>query len=98
MITGKTSNGFEYNIDERTLNDYEFVESIVLAENGENPTEKMTAVIKLAKYILGEEGKKTLLNKIKKENDGWVPQEKVYEEVFEIIHDIMKQNAKAKNS
>ena len=98
MITVKTSNGFEYSIDERTLNDYEFVESIVLAENGENPREKMVAAIKLANYLLGAEGKKILLAKIKKENDGWVPQEKVYEEVFEIIREIMKQNAKAKNS
>lgn len=80
MITGKTKSGFEYNIDETILDDYELFELICDVENGANlKTPQMIA------GVLGEAQKKRLVEHLKKQNGGRCPISAMSEEFTEIM-------------
>lgn len=86
-MKGTTQSGFEYEIQEETLNDYEFFE--LLAAVDENPLLLPRFVAKL----LGDEQKKKLLDHVRNES-GIVPIDKIEKEVLEII----RGNKDLKNS
>lgn len=87
MIKGTTSTGFEFELDENRLNNYELIDA--LAEtSGDNPL----SVAKVVNLLLGDQ-KKDLLNHCRAE-DGTVPIARVMEE----ITDIFKANKHGKNS
>ncbi len=92
MITGKTPTGFEFEIDERILNDFRYVELLAMAES-DDASEILKGVTMLPKFMLGDKGAKRLKDKIASENDGFVPQELVYAEITAII-DVIKENNK----
>lgn len=77
MLKGKTESGFEFEIDERLLDDYELVE--LLAETEENPL----VISKVLTKLLGDQ-KKTLIEHVREE-DGVVPASKMMEELEEIF-------------
>ena len=66
MVKGKTSTGFEFEIDEQKLDDMEFMDA--LAEVDENPL-KFSKVMKM---MLGEEQRQRLYDHLRNE-DGRVP-------------------------
>jgi len=87
MIKGTTSTGFEFELDDSRLNNYELIDA--LAEtSGDNPLSVVTVV----NLLLGDK-KKDLLNHCRAEN-GTVPISRVMEE----ITDIFKANSHGKNS
>lgn len=61
MIKGKTKTGFEFQIEDAVLNDYELLE--MFAEVDENPL----LVPKLVRTILGEEQKNKLIDHVRDE-------------------------------
>lgn len=61
MITGKISNGFEFEIEEETLDDMEFVELLAESETD------ITALPKVITILLGDEKKKELYDLIRDE-------------------------------
>lgn len=77
MITGTTSSGFTYQIDENVLQDYELLEAIAEAET--NPI-MITRVVRL---LLGDDIDK-LKNHVRDEN-GRVSIEKMNVEITEIF-------------
>ena len=85
MIKGSTNSGFEFEISDSALNDWELLELI------DEIDEKPTAMIRIAKKLLGEE--KYLLLKKHCTFEGKVLMDKMMTEVTEI----MKTNS-AKNS
>lgn len=85
MIKGKTNSGFEFEIDENQLKNYEFVE--LVAEVDENEL----LMPKLLKLLLGKQVE-TLKDHIRDEN-GIVPIEKMVTEIKDIF-----ENAQVKNS
>lgn len=79
MVTGKTTTGFEFEIDETIADDMEFVEAL---------SEAMDDAIRFPKVItrlLGEEQKKRLYDHIRRD-DGRVSVEKTVEEFTEIMN------------
>jgi hypothetical protein len=86
MLTGKTKTGFEFEISESALNNYELFE--VLSEVDSNPL-KMPQMVNL---LLGEEQKKTLMEHLRTE-DGTVPIDAVSKEILDIF-----SSARLKNS
>jgi hypothetical protein len=86
MLKGKTGSGFEYEVTDAALNDYELVE--VLAEVDTNPL----LLPRLVKKLLGEEQKNKLLEHLRTK-DGNVPIDSISAEIMEIF-----QSGKAKNS
>ena len=79
MIKGKTKSGFEYEILEENLNNYELVE--VLGELEENPL----LLARVVNLLLGKEQADRLKNHLRTEN-GTVPTDKMSEEIMEIFN------------
>lgn len=78
-MKGKTSTGFEFDIEDERLDDMELVD--IMAEIDENPL----LMPKLCKMLLGEEQKKRLYDHIRSE-DGRVPIEATTNAIQEIFN------------
>lgn len=53
MITGKTDSGFEFEIDEKILDDYELIESLAEVEDGDT-----LEIVKVTNKVLGDNKEK----------------------------------------
>lgn len=84
MIKGKTQTGFEYELDEQALNNYELVENI--ADIEENPL----AITMIVKQLLGTEETKRLKEHVRDE-DGIVRMEKMTNEIVDIFKNSGKE-------
>ena len=78
-MKGKTSTGFEFDIEDERLDDMELVN--IMAEIDENPL----LMPKLCKMLLGEEQKKRLYDHLRSE-DGRVPIEATTNAIQEIFN------------
>ena len=78
-MKGKTSTGFEFDIEDERLDDMELVD--IMAEIDENPL----LMPKLCKMLLGEEQKKRLYDHLRSE-DGRVPIEATTNSIQEIFN------------
>lgn len=78
-MKGKTSTGFEFDIEDERLDDMELVD--IMAEIEENPL----LMPKLCKMLLGEEQKKRLYDHLRSE-DGRVPIEATTNAIQEIFN------------
>lgn len=85
MIKGKTKTGFSYNINEKQLQNYEFVELVAEVDGNE------LVLPKLLKLLLGEQVE-DLKNHLRDKN-GIVPLDKMLEEIKDIF-----ENTSLKNS
>jgi len=86
MLKGTTESGFNYEIADETLNDYELFE--LISEVDGNPL----LLPKLVKKLLGDKQKDNLINHVRGE-DGRAPLDKISQEVMEIF-----QSKSLKNS
>lgn len=77
MVKGVTSNGFEFEVDERLLDDMELIDDIAEVETDG------TKVSKIVLTVLGKEQRKRLYDHIRK--DGHVSAQEVIQTVFDII-------------
>ncbi len=78
MLKGKTQSGFEFEIDQKKMDNMELLDAIAEIEN--NPL----AISKVVKTILGESQRKALYDHLRTE-DGRVPTKAVSEEIVEIV-------------
>lgn len=78
-MKGKTSTGFEFDIEDERLDDMELVD--IMAEIDENPL----LMPKLCKMLLGEEQKKRLYDHLRSD-DGRVPIEATTNAIQEIFN------------
>ena len=78
-MKGKTSTGFEFDIEDERLDDMELVD--IMAEIDENPL----LMPNLCKMLLGEEQKKRLYDHLRSE-DGRVPIEATTNAIQEIFN------------
>lgn len=81
MIKGKTKSGFEYNISEENLDNYELLEA--LGEMEENPL----VISKIVNMLLGKDQTKKLKEHIRSES-GIVSAEKMGEEIKNIFESV----------
>lgn len=78
MIKGKTSTGFQFEVEDSVLDNMELVD--LLAENSENPL----TISKIIKLVLGDAQRKKLYDNLRTE-DGRVPMEAVAQAIAEIF-------------
>ena len=78
MIKGKTSTGFEFNIDQSIGNDYELVELLG------NLDEDFLTMTKVVNRVLGKEQANKLKEHVRNEK-GIVPTDRMAEEISEIF-------------
>ena len=69
MVEGKTRSGFEFQINEKIFNDWDF---ITLADSLHNGQATMKEINELFVMVLGADGFKALKEHIRKKNDGIV--------------------------
>lgn len=84
MVKGKTKSGFNFEYDERILNDYALLEAIAKFDGAETKMQSVGALTEIVDYILGDE-KKRLMEHIASQNDGFRPVDKIQTEMLEII-------------
>lgn len=85
MLNGKTKSGFEFQIDERLINDQRLLRLIVKSES-EDASEKVIATEKLYTFLLGEKGYDDLIEHVMKNNDGFCPADVIGKEFLEIMN------------
>ncbi len=74
MRRGTTSTGFAYEYDEHRLDDFRFVDTLVLIQDADTSAfDRIVGVSKLLSMILGEDQKKALYTHIGAAYDGRVP-------------------------
>ena len=79
MIEGKTSTGFEFKVDEETLDNFELLEKLEEVANGNG-----LAFVGLPKLLLGAEQEQVLREHVKK-MDGKVTISGMQREFYEIL-------------
>ena len=84
LIKGKTSEGFEFAVDEEARDDMELLEGLVAMDRGE-----MTAAPAVVTALLGDEQKKALYEFCRAEN-GRVSTKKVMATIADIFKTIRK--------
>ena len=77
-MKGKTSSGFEYELDEAALDDYELLEDLCEMDEGD-----MTKTISVLNRLLGTEQKERL-----RMENGRVPASKMMNEIGEIFRNV----------
>lgn len=87
MIRGKTNSGFEFEIDEEELDDYELLEMLCDIDKGD-----VTKITDAAKKILGNEQLKELKEHVRDEK-GKVSVSKMMKEIEEVL----SSNSRGKN-
>ena len=78
MLTGKTESGFEFEIEEKTLDDYEFIEAVGKCEQGDP-----LAYVKVVDAALGSKKEKAF-EKIR-EKCGYVSAKEITKLIVEIF-------------
>lgn len=82
MRKGKTESGFEYEIDEGILDDYELLEMLCQIDEGE-----IAPIFKMVNRLLGKEQKEKLMEHIR-DQSGRVSVTKMINEIMGIINAI----------
>ena len=91
-MKGKTSSGFKYEVDENVVNDWRFIKTVNSA-NSKDDTKKIAGYINLVTLLLGEDGEERLCEHVK-HPDGHVPNERISEEIVEIMQAIGEKQKK----
>lgn len=80
MLRGKTESGFEFEIDEEILDDYDFLELLCHIDEGD-----ASLTTKMVDMLLGEEQKKRLKDHVRAKS-GRVSATRLLAEVMEIFN------------
>lgn len=80
MLRGKTESGFEYELDDDVLDDYELLEMFCKIDEGET-----NLTTKMVNMLLGEEQKERLKNHVRAKS-GRVSARRLLVEVTEILN------------
>lgn len=91
MIKGKTKSGFEYEFDEKNIDDMRFIELLSSVE------EHVGNAVKAIEWMLGKDQKNALYEHIAEQNDGRVRIEAFGEIFNEIIEDAAERSNEVKN-
>ena len=97
MITGTTSNGFEYKIDEKALQDWDYVDLVLRMNRTDDNFEKIECLKDATKVLFPGEELERLKAFLKEKNNGYVPIgeiSKMYKEITESIADQDKETKK----
>ena len=83
MISGKTSTGFSYKVNEGIGTDWRFIKALADIESGED-TKVLVGTTTLGELLVGADGEKRLCEHVRTK-DGLVPLKALMTEIAEII-------------
>lgn len=90
----KTATGFEYEVNQKALNNMELLDAFADLQASEND---ITAMVRIINLLLGKEAKARLYDHVREE-DGRVPVEKVSQELAEIFSKLGEEAKKLSSS
>ena len=96
MVTGRTSTGFEYTIDERRVRSWSMVKKIAKMQGTKSDIEVYGIAIELINDLLGDDQEQRLIDHVT-QLYGYDDAEVVSKEFFEIIGSV-RNNGELKNS
>ena len=84
-MQGTTKSGYEFNIDNRILSDWRFVEALTKCQSkSSNEFEKLAGIQTMAKLLFGDKYDEYIKH-IASKNDGFCPSEIIMGEITEIF-------------
>lgn len=89
-MQGETKSGFKYEIDDRVLKDWRFIEAITEADKGKGVAQ-LEGARKMIHLMFGDDYDK-FMDHISEQNEGFVPAEAVMAEVKEIFENSTPKN------
>lgn len=93
MLKGKTSTGFEYEISDEALGDWEVTEALVDIDDG-----KYSAAVKVLRLLLGADQAKKLKEHCRDKESGRVTQKAMFSELADILKGSDSKDDKEKNA
>lgn len=93
MLKGKTSTGFEYEISDDALGDWEVTEALVDIDDG-----KYSEAVKVIRLLLGADQAKKLKEHCRDKESGRVTQKAMFSELADILSSSNSDGDKSKNA
>lgn len=90
-MQGTTKSGYQYNIDNRILKDWRFVNALSNAQKSKSEFEKLEGVLEMAKILFGDTYD-AYLEYIASKNDGYCDSDVIMEEIKEIFESAAIKN------
>lgn len=85
-MKGKTSTGFEFDIDDRAVRDVRFLDmAAAVYDESATPMDKVRGFHALVSLLLSDEQKDALYAHVSAQNDGYVPIDALERELTEIV-------------
>lgn len=97
MITGKLSNGFEFEADEKVIGTYKFARLIAQTVSSDRKTQ-LNATFQILPRLIGEDGEEALLEYIEEQTGEEATEKEVSELIIEMLDIIKKEDEKLKKS
>jgi len=97
MIKGTTSSGFEFEISDRIRNDFRFIRAFKKSKS-KDADEQVSGLYELIETVVGSESELERLCDHVAEEDGYIPADKLYTEITEMIKIASEENDTVKNS
>lgn len=98
IVKGKTSTGFEYEVDSRAMADFRFVRlASKLVSLDPASSDATVASVQASEILLGKKNMDRLMEHLEKLHDGYVPFEAAFSEIMEIRNEITETSKEAKN-
>lgn len=94
MVSGKTSTGFEFKVNEKVLNDWRFVTAIADSDS-EDETRAMQGVTQMVRLLLDKKSEQALIKHVEDE-DGIANIDAMMVEIRDIFKIIGDTNANSK--
>lgn len=95
-IEGKTASGFEFSVESGLLEDFEFL-TLLGDFTGDDDRARSRAVLAMPGRLLGEEGRRALIEHCRNE-EGFSPTARIYEELGSILNLCQERNKAVKKS
>lgn len=96
MITGKTSNGFEYKIDEKAMQDWDYVDLVIRMNKTDDNLERLECIKEVIKILFPGEELERLKAYLKEKNNGYAPIDEIANMYKEITESVADQNKEIK--
>ena len=87
-MVGRTKDGFEIEVDERVLSDWDFAMAVAEVQSAADDFKRLAAAGRMVNLLLGAAGTEKLKEHIRANNDGFVPAELIVSSVTEIMNSV----------
>lgn len=89
-MQGKTRSGFEYDIDDRILKDWRFINALTKCQNSEG-IKQLEGMQEMVNLLFGNK-LEDFMKHIAEQNDGFVPSEAIMADVQDIFESKIPKN------